>query len=118
MTQLTPELKAVIDQAQRYIDSAKEAAADGLSVSEFGFLFVGLMRLIVAGVDTFPLGGAAKKQYVMDCSDLLFEAVADKCVPFHLYPVWVVLRPGVRAIVLSAAAGAVEQLIPLVRSAK
>jgi hypothetical protein len=110
-----PQLAAVINQARQYIETAKATAADGLTVSEFGFLVVGLLRLVVAGVDSVPLDGAAKKQYVLDCVDLLFEAVADKLVPALMWPFWLVARSNVKAIVLAAAAGAVEQILPLVR---
>ena len=118
MTTTNPQLAAVVQQARQYIEAAKAAAADGLTVSEFGFLVTGLLRLIVAGIDSIPMEGVAKKSYVLDCVDLLFEAVADKLVPAWLWPFWFVARTNVKSIVLAVAAGAIEQLLPLVRAAK
>ena len=115
MTTTSPELLAVVNQAKQYIEAARAAAADGLTVSEFGFLVTGLLKLIVAGIDSVPLDGEAKKQYVLDCVDLLFEAVADRLVPAYLYPFWIIARSNIKAIVLAAAAGAIEQLLPLIR---
>ena len=45
----------------------------------------------------------------------LFDAVADKAVPTVLWPVWILARPAVRSLVVSLAAGAVEQVLQLVR---
>lgn len=114
--QASPELLAVVEQAKKYIELARSSAADGLTISEFGFLVTGLLKLVVAGIDSVPMDGAAKKQYVLDCVDLLFEAVADKLIPVWLYPFWMVARSNFKAIVLAAAAGAIEQLLPLIRS--
>jgi hypothetical protein len=36
-------------------------------------------------------------------------------VPRVAYPIWILARPAVRALVLALAAGAVEQVLPLVR---
>jgi hypothetical protein len=48
---------------------------------------------------------------------LLFDAVADKAVPTLAWPVWLIVRPTIRQLVLLAAAGAIESLLPLVRKA-
>lgn len=117
MSTTNQRLAAVVEQARQYIEAAKAAAADGLTVSEFGFLVTGLLRLIVAGIDSIPMEGVAKKSYVLDCVDLLFEAVADKLVPTWLWPFWLIARSNIKSIVLASAAGAIEQFLPLVRAA-
>jgi hypothetical protein len=43
--------------------------------------------------------------------------VADKAVPTLAWPVWLIVRPTIRQLVLLAAAGAIESLLPLVRKA-
>jgi hypothetical protein len=43
--------------------------------------------------------------------------VADSCVPFAAKPIWWVIRPAVRTLVLSAAGGALEQILKLTRAA-
>ena len=47
----------------------------------------------------------------------LFDAVADSCVPMLAKPVWWIVRPAVRTLVLSAAGGALEQILALTRAA-
>ena len=100
------------------IAGARLKAAGGLTVSEFGSLTVEVIRLAVAGLDTInTLDGAAKKSWALSCVGTLFDAVADSCVPTLAWPVWFILRPAVRTLVLSAAGGALEQILKLTRAA-
>jgi len=101
-----------------FIASARLKAAGGLTVSEFGSLTVEVIRLAVAGLDTISsLDGPGKKAWSLACVGTLFDAVADSCVPFVAKPVWWIVRPTVRALVLSAAGGALEQILTLTRAA-
>ena len=100
------------------IAGARLKAAGGLSVSEFGSLTVEVIRLAVAGLDTITtLDGPGKKAWALSCVGTLFDAVADSCVPTLAWPVWFILRPAVRVLVLSAAGGALEQILKLTRAA-
>ena len=64
------------------------------------------------------LPGQEKKAVVLQAAASLFDATADKCVSPWLWAFWVVIRPSVRSLVLAIAAGSVEQILPLVRSAE
>jgi hypothetical protein len=100
------------------IAGARLKSAGGLTVSEFGSLTVEVIRLAVAGLDTISgMDGAAKKSWTLACVGTLFDAVADSCVPFAAKPVWWIVRPAVRTLVLSAAGGALEQILVLTRAA-
>jgi len=100
------------------IAGARLKAAGGLTVSEFGSLVVEVIRLAVAGLDTITtLDGPGKKAWTLACVGTLFDAVADSCVPTLAWPVWFILRPAVRTLVLSAAGGALEQILVLTRAA-
>lgn len=100
------------------IAGARDKARGGLTVSEFGSLVVEVIRLAVAGLDTIStLDGAAKKTWALACVGTLFDAVADSCVPTLAWPVWFVLRPAVRTLVIAAAGGALEQILVLTRAA-
>jgi len=99
-----------------FVEAAKSAAADGLTWAEFGDLMLALLRLAIAGLDVANgLSGAAKKALALEAVASLFDAVADRAVPPLAYPIWVLARPAVRALVLALASGAVEQVLPLVR---
>jgi hypothetical protein len=101
-----------------FVASARLKAAGGLTVAEFGSLVVEVIRLAVAGLDTISgMDGAAKKSWALACVGTLFDAVADACVPLVARPVWWVIRPAVRTLVLSAAGGALEQILTLTRAA-
>jgi hypothetical protein len=101
-----------------FISGARLKAQGGLTVSEFGSLVVEVIRLAVAGLDTIStLDGAAKKAWALACVGSLFDAVADSCIPFAARPVWWIVRPAVRTLVLSAAGGALEQILALTRAA-
>lgn len=106
----------VINAAKAYITTAKVVAADGLTWAEFGELLVGLLRLSVQLADLLNVPGDQKKAVVMEAAAALFDAVADKAVPTVLWPLWLVTRSSVRALVLALAAGAVEQILPMVRA--
>ena len=113
---MTPEqLQAAV---VGFIAGARAKAAGGLTVAEFGSLVVEVIRLAVAGLDTIStLDGAAKKAWAIACVGNLFDAVADACIPFVALPVWWIVRPAVRTLVLSAAGGALEQILALTRAA-
>jgi len=101
-----------------FIASARLKAVGGLTVAEFGSLVVEVIRLAVAGLDTITtLDGPGKKSWALACVGTLFDAVADSCVPLLAKPIWWVVRPAVRTLVLSAAGGALEQILTLTRAA-
>jgi hypothetical protein len=100
------------------IAGARLKAAGGVTVAEFGSLAVEVIRLAVAGLDTITtLDGPGKKAWSLACVGTLFDAVADSCVPLLARPVWWIVRPAVRTLVLSAAGGALEQILTLTRAA-
>ena len=109
----------LLNKIVAFVETAKNAAADGVTWAEFGELVVALLRLVVTFLDNVPtLTGAEKKALALDAVAGLFDAVADKAVPTLAWPVWILARPAVRALVLALASGAIEQLLPLVRSAR
>jgi hypothetical protein len=111
-------MAGIYEKIGAFIATAKSVAADGLTWAEFGELLIALMRLAIATLDTVAgLSGAEKKAMVVDAVALLFDAVADKAVPLAVYPLWLLVRPSVRSLLIAVASGAVERLLPLVRSA-
>jgi hypothetical protein len=112
------ESPALADKVKAYVLHAKTLAKDGISVSDFAELATSLLRLVVSALDSIPSDGAQKKLWAVAAVASLFDAVADKCVPIYCVPFWVVSRPTVRAIVLLAAGGVVESLLPIVRASK
>ena len=112
----TPGLRTKV---RAFITQAKAAAADGLTWVEFGELLVALLKITIATVDAYGMAtGAEKKAMVLEAAGLLFDAVADKAVPLALWPFWLIARPAVRSLVLALASGAVEIVLPMVRSAR
>ena len=107
----------VVNAAKAYIAAAKVAAADGLTWVEFGELLVGLLRLAVQTVDVLNVPGEQKKAVVLEAAAALFDALADKAIPTIAWPIWVLVRPSVRSLVLALASGAVEQILPMLRGA-
>ena len=101
-----------------FIASARLKAVGGLTVAEFGSLATELLKLAVSGLDPLPtLDGPSKKAWALSCVGSLFDAVADSCVPMLAKPIWWIVRPAVRTLVLSAAGGALEQILKLTRAA-
>jgi hypothetical protein len=114
---VTASIQDISGKVTAFIAAAKSAAANGLTWAEFGQLLIALIKLVVELLDEVrTLTGEQKKQAVLDAVAMLFDAVADKAIPLPLYPIWIFARPTVRTLILALAAGAVEQLLPLVRA--
>jgi hypothetical protein len=113
----TYAVKTILDKSVAFVATAKSAAADGLTWVEFGELLVALLRVLIEALDTVQgMTGPEKKAAVLEAAAMLFDAVADKAVPLAAYPVWILVRPAVRSLVLALAAGAVEPILQLARS--
>lgn len=106
------------EKVQAFIAVAKIKAHGGITFSEFGELFLALMRLAIEAVDSLQAAGPKKKELVLEALDELFEALADKAIPLYAYPFWVIARPAIKAAVMAAASGGIEIVLALVRKAK
>ena len=108
---------AFLDRISQYIAGVKSKAADGLSVSDLAEATIGGMRLAISLLDRLDMAGAEKKAEVLKLVAYFFDTFADSVVPLVARPVWWLVKPAVRALILSLASGAVESLLPLVRLA-
>lgn len=109
----------VVDKIAAYLNTARLTAVDGLTWAEFGELLVGLLRVSVSTLDAVTtLTGAEKKEIVLHGVGRLFDLVADQAVPTPMWPLWLLCRPAVRSLVMALAAGAIEQILPIVRVAR
>jgi len=106
----------LVAAARAYVLTARLAAADGITWAEFGELLTGLLRVLTEAAEVLTVPGEEKKAFVVDAAGTLFDAVADKCVSPWFWAFWLAIRPSVRSLVLAIASGAVEQILPLVRS--
>lgn len=104
-------------QLGAFFAAARSAAAGGLTWQEFGELLVSLLRMCVTTLDTVEgLTRDEKRAVVLAAAASLFDLVADKAIPVFAWPFWLIVRPAVRSLVLAIAAGAMEQILKLVRS--
>lgn len=105
------------DQVSAFLATARVAAVNGLTWQEFGELLLALLHLTTTTLDGMAgLSGQEKKELAIEAVAALFDSVADKAVPMAAWPVWILLRPAIRSLVLAIAGGALEQLLPLVRA--
>jgi hypothetical protein len=110
-------MSQVLDKIRAYVASCQSLSADGITISEFAEMATGLLRVAMTAVDSIPIDGPSKKAWVLDAVAMLFDNVSDKMIPTLAWPLWAILRPGIRSLVLAAASGAVEAILPiLVRS--
>jgi hypothetical protein len=114
----TDSPKVLSEKVMLFVQTAKGLAVDGLSLSDFGELMVALLRLCVSFLDSIPQSGPAKKAYAMEAVALLYDELIDKIVPIWVWPIWLMLKPAARPLVLAIASGAIESLLPLVRLVK
>jgi len=116
-TMATTDLLSLADKVRAFVATAKSAAAGGITISEFAELAVALLKIAVAAADAIPVDGADRKVFVLNAVGLLFDEVADRCIPTLAWPVWLIVRPAARQLLLLVASGAIESLLPLVRKA-
>ena len=115
-TNAAAEEKGLIDQVYAFIQTAKARAADGLTWGEFGELLLALLRLVVPFLDGVKtMTGSEKKAFALDAVGRLFDAVADFAIPTTVYPLWILVRPAVRTLVLAIAGGVLEQYLSVFR---
>ena len=105
------------DKVRSFLVVARVKAADGLTVAEFGELLIALLRVSIDAADLMAQPGPERKEFVIAAVAALFDSVADYAVPTLAWPVWIVARPVVRTLLLSAVSGAIETLLPIVRIA-
>ena len=111
------DLLSLAEKVRAFVATAKSVAADGITISEFAELAVALLKIAVAAADAIPVNGADRKVFVLNAIGLLFDEVADRCIPTLAWPVWLIVKPAARQLLLLVAAGAIESLLPLVRKA-
>lgn len=105
------------DKVRAFLVVARVKAADGLTVAEFGELLIALLRVAIDAADLMAQPGPERKEFVIAAVAALFDSVADYAVPTLAWPIWIVARPIVRTLLLSAVSGAIETLLPIVRIA-
>jgi hypothetical protein len=113
----TTDLLSLADKVRAFVATAKSAAAGGVTVSEFAELTVSILKIAMSAADAIPVDGADRKVFVLNAVALLFDNVADRCIPTLAWPVWLIVKPAARQLLLLVASGAIESLLPLVRKA-
>lgn len=109
--------ETVVEKVAAFLAAARVAAADGITWQEFGELLLALLRMSIHAIDAVGgMTGEQKKALVLDAVAALFDGLADYAVPAVIYPVWLLARPSIRALILALASGAVEIVLPMVRS--
>jgi hypothetical protein len=108
----------ILKQIEEFLTVTRARVADGITVADLTQITLGGMRLVIGLLDRVNMPGADKKAEVLKLVAYLFDQFSDSCVPFLSKPLWWIVKPAVRALVLSAASGAVEFLLPVVRSAR
>lgn len=111
---MTPQ--EALEKVNLVIEQSRASASDGISVAEFSEITMNVVRTAVQVIDSVPADGAEKKDWVLQAVGVLFDAIADKMVPIYGYPLWIVLKPAVRMLILAAASGAIESILPVVRA--
>jgi len=110
------EQESLYGKVMAYIEQVQRQVNDGLSLSDLVEIILSGMRLTIGAVDELHLAGNMKKQIVADCAAQLFGEFSDLVVPLPLRPVWWMVKPALKKLVHTAAAGAVEALLPIVRN--
>ena len=79
-----------------------------------GELITGAITLSSLAAQYLSVPGADKRTLVLGVVADVFDVAAGFAVPAIAYPIWIAVRPLVRSIVLAAASGALERILPLI----
>lgn len=115
--QIAADLPSLAEKVKAFVAAAKSASANGITLAEFGELSVALLRVAIEAADAIPVAGAERKMFVLNAIGLLFDELADRAIPALAWPIWIIVRPAARQLLLLVASGAIESLLPLVRKA-
>lgn len=115
----TAHLDTLAEKLAAFSVTARMKAADGLTLVEFGELFFAFLRLAIEQVDDITsLTGEQKRAAVMASVAVLFDTLAPFAIPSVFWPLWLVQRGIIRTAFLAVAAGALEIILPLTRTAQ
>jgi len=104
-------------RVQTFIDEAREKAKDGLSFADFGSLAFALLKTVALGLDDLNVPGKVKKKDVEIAIGMLFDAVADQCVPvLARWTVWPFVKPVARSLIIAILSGVLDRSLPDVRA--
>lgn len=109
------EVLDLASKVRSYIAHAKQVAADGLTIAEFGELLFRLMSIAVEAADGIPVPGEERKQWVLNAVGALFDELVDYAIPLPVKPFWLLFKPGFRSLLLKLTSGAIEVVLPLIR---
>ena len=112
------EVTSLYGKGVAFTGQVKRQVNDGLTIAELTEIVLAGMRLTISAVDELELAGQMKKQIVADCAAQIFSDFSDLIVPTPLRPLWWLVKPALRSLVHTAAAGAVDALLPLVRESE
>lgn len=87
-----------------------------ITLQELVSVYLCGLRLCVSTVEAIPIEGDRRKILVMSAARKIFDQYAYRACPLLLKPFWFIVEPIIKPIALSAASGAVEFLVPLVRN--
>lgn len=107
-----------VQKLGQFIEDARRRAADGWSVADLAAVTLDGVRFAMTMLDGLSMQGQAKKGEVLRVVDYMFDAFSDGCVPLVAKPIWWLVRPAAKALVLQIASGAVESLLPVIRGDK
>ena len=102
---------------EAFLMALRERAKDGITASELAASAVEGMALAISLLEIRLLSGPDKKLEVLQLVSYVFDTYADKCVPVLALPVWWIVKPAVRVLLLAVASGAVEPMLRLTRGA-
>lgn len=116
-SQAAAGLVGIQAQVSAFIDQAILRSAGGLTWSEFGELLIALLRLTVSTLDHIGgLTGPQKKELALEAVAALFDQLAGRAVPAAAYPLFLLVRPAARSLILALAGGAIEVILPMTRA--
>ena len=98
-------LNEVVASINQWVASVRLAAVGGITVAEFGAVLVQTLQLAIRTANMIPNDSDQRRALAVEAVAKVFDAVADRCVPVVLLPVWWIVRPAVRAAILAAVAG-------------
>lgn len=107
-----------VDDVRVALAAARAKAADGLTLAEFGETVYDIMRIAVEGLEDLPESGAQKKAWAIDAVGAVFDTLADRIVPIYAFPIWLLVKPSVRSVLIYFCDGAIESVLRLVREEK
>lgn len=112
-----PQPETIYELIDGFMEKLKEVLSDKkITLQEFTMIVLCGIRMSMQFCEILPVNNTRRRVIVMATAGRLFDAYAILVVPPWIKPFWFFISPSLKKALVTATAGAIEFLLPLIRN--